>query len=297
MLGCIIGDIAGSYYECVEIYELLHSENKKRDYKKRIQILDKDVKLFDKNSSYTDDSVLTTAIAHALIDGDNEKNYELYLKKYGKSELDLGFDKYGGNRFSFYFTKWLHGDFRGNSYGNGSSTRIAPIAFYFNNIDEMHKNVVKATIPSHNSSEALRASLAVADTIYFAKRKHSKEEIKNYIEKTYYYNLNFDLEDLQKNYKFSSKCSNSVPQAIYCFLISNSFEDAIRKSISIGGDSDTIACIVGGISEAYYGIPNKIKMDVQKYIPEYMKDVLNNFYKKINEKNLNKKEMKLCKKI
>lgn len=133
--------------------------------------------------------------------------------------------------------------------------RIAPIAYYFDDLDEMHDNVLKATIPSHNNMDAIDGAMAVYDMIYLSRNNYSKEDIKKYIEENYNYDLNLDLEKLQKNNTFSSKVSVMVPQAIYCFLISNDFEDAIRKSISIGGDSDTIACIVGGISEAYYDIP------------------------------------------
>lgn len=282
MLGSIIGDIIGSSYEVEEILEIKNNPKKKRSYEDRIKILDRNIPLFKENSSYTDDSVLTTAIADALI---NNKNYEFYLRKYGNIELTLGLDKYGRSRFGKGFIEWLKDSEQGKSYGNGSAMRIAPVAYYFDNLDDIHENAIKATIPSHNNKEAIDGALAVADTIFLARNNYSKDKIKEYIKKTYNYDLNFDLEELQKNYTFSSKCVSSVPQAIYCFLISNDFEDAIRKSISIGGDSDTIACIVGGISEAYYGIPNKIKENVQKYIPEYINNVINNFYSKLNEKD------------
>ena len=283
MLGSIIGDIVGSSYEVLEVND--KRIKGKRDYEDRIKILNSNITLFNDDSSYTDDSVLTTAVADALL---NNKNYEYYLRKYGNKELKLGLDKYGRSRFGKGFINWLKSDVQGISYGNGSAMRIAPVAYYFDNLDDIYKNAIEATIPSHNNNEAINGALAVCDTIYLAKNKYSKEEIKNYIEEKYNYNLNFDLEDLQKNYTFSSKCIDTVPQAIYIFLISNDFEDAIRKSISIGGDADTIACIVGGISETYYGIPDNIKKDVQKYIPEYMKSIISNFYQELELKNNNK---------
>lgn len=274
MLGSIIGDIIGSIYEVKEVEAIKNNIDKKRSYEDRIKILDNNTPLFTQYSSYTDDSVLTTAIADAVL---NNKDYEFSLKKYGLNELDLGMDKYGRSRFGKGFCEWLNGIGVGNSYGNGSAMRISPVGFLFNDIETIKKEVKLATIPSHNSIEAIKGAEAVAITIYLARIGESQEEIKKYIEENYY-KLDYNLEDLQKNYRFSSKCSNSVPQALYCFIISNDFEDAIRKSISIGGDSDTIAAIVGGISEAYYGIPEDILSEVYKYIPDYINEVLNQFY-------------------
>lgn len=274
MLGSIIGDIIGSIYEVKEVEAIKNDIDKKRSYEDRIKILDNNTPLFTQYSSYTDDSVLTTAIADAIL---NNLDYEVCLKTYGLNELNLGIDKYGRSRFGKGFCEWLQGNVEGNSYGNGSAMRISPVGFLFNDIETIKKEVYKATIPSHDSIEAIKGAEAVAITIYLARIGESQEEIKKYIEENYY-KLDYNLEDLQKNYRFSSKCSNSVPQALYCFIISNSFEDAIRKSISIGGDSDTIACIVGGISEAYYGIPEDILIEVYKYIPDYINEVLNQFY-------------------
>ena len=282
MLGSIIGDIVGSIYEVWEVEAIKNNADKKRSYEERIKILDKNIPLFSDECSYTDDSILTSAIAYAII---NNKNYEACLREYGLKELDLGLDKYGRSRFGAGFVNWLKDDKQGTSYGNGSAMRISPIGYLFNGIDEIKENVIKATVPSHNHEEAIEGAMIVALTIYMARNGHSKEEIKKYIENNYC-KLDFDLEDLQKNYRFSSKCSNSVPQALYCFLISNDFEDSIRKSISIGGDSDTIACIVGGISEAYYGVPENIKQQVEKYLPKYIKDILNQFYSKSKVKKI-----------
>lgn len=274
MLGSIIGDIIGSIYEVKEVDAIKNDKDKKRSFDERIKILDKNVPLFTKECSYTDDSVLTTAIADAVL---NNIDYEIYLKKYGLKELELGMDKYGRSRFGNGFVKWLYGLGEGVSYGNGSAMRISPIGYLFDDIETIKKEVKLATIPSHNNVEAIKGAEAVAITIYLARSNYSKEEIRKYIEDNYY-KIDYNLEDLQKNYRFSSKCSNSVPQALFCFLESNSFIDAIRKSISIGGDSDTIACIVGGISEAYYGIPDELKEETYKFIPDYIKEILNQFY-------------------
>ena len=283
MLGSIIGDIAGSYLEVLEI-KALKTLEQKRSYEERIKILDENTPLFNKNSSCTDDSNLTCAIADAVI---NNKNYEATLKEYALKDLENGLDKYGRSRYGSNFVSWVKGEVEGISYGNGSAMRIAPIGYLFDDINTIKEQVKLATIPSHNNIEAIKGAECVAITIYLARNNFKKEEIKKYIEDNYY-KLDYDLEDLQRNYKFSAICSTSVPQALYCFLISNDFIDAIRKSLSIGGDSDTIACIVGGISEAYYGIPEDIKTEVQEYIPEHMKDILINFYSKMTIKKLQK---------
>ena len=126
--------------------------------------------------------------------------------------------------------------------------------------------------------------------IYLAKRKVSKGFIKNYIEFNYGYDLNYDLDNLQKNYKFTSKSKDSVPQAIFCFLKSNDFEDSIRKAISIGGDSDTIAAITGSIAEVYYEVDEDLIREVESYLPDYIIDITNKFYKTIGKNEPFKKE-------
>lgn len=286
MLGAIIGDVAGSTYEVEEI-KLLKTKN--INYNDRIKILSKEVPLFNDRSSYTDDTVLTACIASSIL---NNKKYDDTLKEFGLKELSLGLDKYGRCRFSKGFVDWLGSDYVGSSYGNGCAMRISPIANYFDSIQDITYNTFLATYPSHNNAESYKASLAVSYSIYLAKCKKSKNYIKNVIERLFNYNLDFDLNDLQHNYLFSSRASKSVPQAIYCFLISNDFEDAIRNSISIGGDTDTIASITGAISEAYYGIDKSIICDVEKYLPDYVIDITNKFYKELNKEEPFKQKQK-----
>ena len=285
MLGAIIGDIAGSSYEVEEVKYLKDGIN----YEKRIKILDKDVPLFNKDSSYTDDSVLTAAIASAIL---NSTNYEISLKEFGLKEINLGLDKYGRNRFGQGFCNWLLGDYVSNSYGNGCAMRISPIANYYDDMNKITSEVFNATFPSHDHSDSYNAALAVSMCIYLAKQKMDKNSIEEIISTSFKYNLNLDLEELQKKYKFSSKAKDSVPQAIFCFLQSNDFEDAIRKAISIGGDSDTIAAITGSIAEAYYGIDKELIKKVEDYIPEYIINITNKFYKSIGKEEPFKNEVK-----
>ena len=225
MLGAIIGDIAGSTYEVEEVKSL---KKKEIDYERRIKILDDSVPLFNEESSYTDDSVLTAAIANALL---TDGNYYKHLKEFGLREVSLGLDKYGRSRFSKGFVDWLSGDYIGRSCGNGCAMRISPIANYFNNLDQIIAESKKATFTSHRSSDAEEMSELVSICIYLSKIKKNKEFIKKFFKDIYGYRFAYNLEDLQKNYTFTSNAIDSVPQAVFCFLESNSFEDAIRKAI------------------------------------------------------------------
>lgn len=272
MLGAIIGDVAGSIYEVLEVQEI---KNGNRSYEERIKILDKNVDLFGDDCSVTDDSILTSAIARAIIS--KSYNYEKYLRRYGKCEEDRGIDKYGRSRFGKDFVAWLNGNYQGESFGNGAAMRISPVGYLFNTLDEVVENARLATVPSHNHVDAIKGAEAVAVTIFLLRKGYSKEEVYKYVTDNYY-KLDFNLEELQHNNKFSSKSSVTVPQALFIFFQSNDFEDSIRKAISIGGDTDTIACIVGSISEACYGIPDDLKRKVRDYLPEYMKKDIDQFY-------------------
>lgn len=283
MLGAIIGDIIGSYYEVLEIQEKKNNKQN-RSYEERIKILNEKTPLFTKDCSVTDDSILTCAIYDAIKNGNND--YEKYLREYGLREVNLGLDQYGRSRFGKGFVEWLENKKEGNSFGNGAAMRISPVGYCFNSLEEVIEESKKATICSHNHEDALKSAEAVAASIFLLRHGMSKEELVNYI-KTNYYALNYDLETLQRTYSFTSKSSDSVPQALYIFTISNSFEDSIRKAISIGGDTDTIAAIVGSLSESYYGIPEELKQQAKPYLKDYMYKLLEDKYfekEKVREK-------------
>jgi len=282
MLGAIIGDIAGSTYEVKEVQKLKNKQ--KVSYEERIKILDKNTPLFIEGSSVTDYSILTVAIADAILNGND---YSYYLNLYGNREVNLGNDEYGRSKFGNGFVNWLSDNSKNNSYGNGCAMRISPVGFYYDNIDDVLQQTRLATIPSHNHEESVMCASAVTTAIYLAKNNYTKEEIKKYIEANYF-KLDYNLNDLQHNYTFTSRAIESVPQAIFCFLESNDFEDAIRKAISIGGDTDTIAAITGSISEAFYGISKYLITEIDKYLKDYMKDVINKFY---NRKNIKSKKL------
>lgn len=274
MLGAIIGDVAGSYYEVLEINEY-KKNHRPRCYEERIKILDKNVNLFTDMCSCTDDSILTCAIYDSIVNGDC--SYEEYLKRYGLKEMDLGVDKYGRSRFGSGFVKWLKGDFLGDSFGNGAAMRVSPVGYMFDSLEEVKAQSRLATIPSHNHPDAIKGAEAVAVSIFLLRTGHSKEDVYKYITENYY-ELDFEMKELQRNNMFSSKSSITVPQALFVFFQSSDFEDSIRKAISIGGDTDTIACIVGSISEAHYGISDDLKMKIKPYMRDYMVELLGKRY-------------------
>lgn len=283
MYGAIIGDVAGSYLEVLEIKE--YRNKSKRSYEDRIKIMDKNVPLFDDNSSYTDDTVLTVAIADAIMNG---KSYEDALKEYASEEIKLKEDKYGRSRFSIGFTKWVKGEKDGDSIGNGSAMRVSPVSFLFDDIDTVYEQATYSAMPSHNSYYGISGAQDAATAIFLARKGFAKEEIKRYLESSLLMYLDYDLEKLRRTNVFAATASETVDKAIFCFLRSTSFEDAIRIALSIGGDTDTIASIAGAIAEAYYGVPEVLIEKVKPYIPDKFMRIINDFYKKSSVLKLNK---------
>ena len=243
MLGAIIGDIVGSIYEFNNIRTMKFP-------------------LFTDKNFFTDDTIMTLAVAEILQNGyvnDNDKVIDT-LKKWGRAYPDSG---YGGR-----FYQWLFGPSRNpyGSFGNGSAMRVSACGWYGNSEEEVKDLATKVTIVTHNHPEGLKGAIVVATCIYYARIGKSKAFIKDYIEK--FYDVDFSYEELRKNYKFSATCQDSVPEALYCFLISDSFEETIRTTISIGGDCDTTSAIAGSIAEAFFGIPDNIKEEALKRLPK-----------------------------
>lgn len=277
MLGAIIGDLAGTKYE---YQEFLDSRKGIINVERRKEILNPEVKLLTDKSFISDDSLLTIAIAEAIIYG---RDYKEALKKYGQKYGNKPIERevFFKNAFSPSFIKWANSvsNENGTSKGNGAAMRISPVAFLFDDLETVEREAKKATIPSHDSSEAIRGAKCLAGTIFLARKKENKDKIVEYVTKKYGYDLNYNLEELQENNTFNGTCEVTVPQAIFVFLQSNGFEDSIRKAISIGGDTDTIACMVGGISEAYYGIPRDLRNKALELIPEDLREIVIKEYK------------------
>lgn len=239
MLGAIAGDIIGSVYEFHNI--------KKEDFP-----------LFNTRCTFTDDTVLTVAVADCILHG---KDYASAFKEWGRLYPHSG---YGG-----MFNKWLASDSTAsyNSYGNGSAMRVSPIGFAYDSLDKVLREAKRSAEVTHGHLEGIKGAQAVAAAIFLARTGKSKEEIKSYIESSFEYDLSKTIAEIRPTYAFDETCQGSVPQAIIAFLESNNFEDAIRKAVSLGGDSDTIACITGGIAQAYYS-------NIPEFIIKRTKDIL-----------------------
>lgn len=264
MLGAIIGDIVGSVYEWHNIKT-------------------KDFPLFRGDCCFTDDTVMTCAVAEAIMNGNQRDDFITAMKKYGRMYPYAG---YGGK-----FNAWLISDKSEpyNSFGNGSAMRVSPCAWIADCNDfaetgeiptiirEMAKLSAEVT---HNHPEGIKGAMATADAIFICRCYKGKDiaeckkRVKEHIEKEYGYDLSKTLDEIRPTYSFDVTCQGSVPQAVTAFLESTDFEDAIRGAISIGGDRDTIAAITGGIAEAAYGIPDEIRDKVCSYLDKPLKDIL-----------------------
>lgn len=251
MFGASIGDVVGSRWEFNNIKT-------------------KDFELFGKGCYATDDTVMTCAVADVLVNKKQNNKDKIIdtLKKWGKKYPDAG---YGG-----HFYDWVLGSDREpyNSYGNGSAMRVSAAGWIGKTEKEVKNLSRKVTEVTHNHPEGIKGAEVTAMCIYYARNGKSRDFIKQYVEQ--YYNLDFDYEELRKTYKHAEEiCQNTVPQAIYCFLISHSFEDCLRTTISIGGDCDTTAAISCAIAEAYYGGCDGLEKYVRNYLTEEMYEILN----------------------
>ena len=240
MIGAIAGDIIGSVYEARPI--------------KR-----KDFPLFDPRCTFTDDSVLTIAVALAILTG---KPYRDTVLEIGRSYPHAG---YGGS-----FIRWLMSDNPRpyNSWGNGAAMRVSPVGFAFDTVEEVLEQARQTAVISHNHPEGVKGAQATALAVFLARRDHSKEEIREQIGERFRYDLRRSVDEIRPGYSFRISCQETVPEAIVAFLDSVSYEDAVRNAISLGGDSDTLACITGGVAEAYYGrVPETIRTKVRERLP------------------------------
>lgn len=259
MLGAIIGDIVGSRF-------------------KRSNIKTKDFELLTYRCFFTHDSIMTLAIAKAILEciGDYKNLSNLavsYMKDVGRQYPDCGYnDK---------FREWIFSDnpqpYNGN--GNGAAIRVSACGLAASTLEEARLLSQKVTEGTHNHPEDLKGAEATAVAIFLAKTGRSILEIRDYIH-DHYYPMNFTLDGIRETYEFKETCQDTVPQAIMAFLESTSFEDAIRNVISIGGDSDTLAAISGGIAEAYYGVPTNIRKHALTYLDERLMGLLVDFENK-----------------
>ncbi len=257
VIGSVIGDVIGSVYEWNNV--------------KTTQF-----ELFSDQSDFTDDTVLTVAVADCIL---NKKDYARTIWEYGRKYSERG---YGSS-----FRKWLQSEGLKpyGSFGNGSAMRVSAVGFAFDTIDTVLEAARRTAEVTHNHPEGIKGAQATAAAIFLARQGASKQELKEYVSSAFNYTLNFTLDEIRPTYKFDVTCQGSVPQAIVAFLESSDFENAIRLAISIGGDSDTIACITGGIASAYYkSIPKEIMDFVVDKLPTEYIAILNKFDQQYNTK-------------
>ena len=253
MIGAIAGDVIGSAYEW-------------HNYKRT------DFPLFDPRCTFTDDTVLTVAVADYLLHGGS------YVEKFKEY-----FRLYPGRGYGAGFRRWAASDrvTPYHSFGNGSAMRVSPVGFAFDSLDAVLAEAKKSAEVTHNSDEGIAGAQSVASAIFLARTGKDKQEIKEFVESTFHYDLSEPLRRIRRDYMFDETCGGSVPQAITAFLESRSVVDAIRKAVSIGGDSDTIACIAGGIAHAYYRkIPRKVEEKVMAILDERLRGVVLEFMAK-----------------
>jgi ADP-ribosylglycohydrolase len=251
LLGAIAGDMIGSVYE-------FHGEKKM------------DFPLFSEESRFTDDTVLSIATMACLLDG--KRAYAFYYRSYARAYPHSGF---GG-----MFVRWMYATnpMPYNSWGNGSGMRVSPIGWFFPSLEETLEEAKYSALVTHNHPEGIKGAQAIAAAVFLARTGKSKAEIKAYIETQFGYDLNRTCEEIRPAYSFDVSCQGSVPEAIIAFLDSSDYEHAIRLAVSLGGDSDTIAAMTGGIAEAFYGeIPEHIRKEVWKRLPQEIKGVIQDF--------------------
>ena len=250
MLGAIAGDMIGSPYE-------------------RDPIKTTDFPLFQEESTFTDDTVLTIATACSILRG---LDYGRAYKLIGSCYPNAG---YGGS-----FINWLLSDDCSpyNSWGNGSAMRVSPVGFAFDSAEEVLVEARKTAEVTHNHPEGIKGAQATALAIFLARTGSSKEAIRAEIESRFEYDLSRTLEKIRPDYSFDVSCQGTVPEAIIAFIESTDFEDALRKAVSLGGDSDTLACITGGIAQAYYKhVPAEIAGEVRRRLDSGLLTIVDEF--------------------
>lgn len=252
ILGAIAGDVIGSVYE--------FNNTRTTDFP-----------LFKRETTFTDDTVMTIAIADAI----------LHNKDFAQTILDYG-KRYPNRGYGTSFFKWLAHDTPAppyNSWGNGSAMRVSAVGFAYNDLDKVLKKAEKTAVVTHNHPEGIKGAQATAAAIFLARTGKNKAEIKAYIEQKFGYDLDFTLDEIRPTFPFDENCQGTVPQSIVAFLESTDYDSAIRLAISLGGDSDTIACITGGIAIAFYKEMSQVIVDKirREYLPPAFVTIIDQF--------------------
>jgi len=266
MYGAILGDIIGSPFE-------FDMGNKSKEFP-----------LFSKNSTFTDDSVMTIAVGNAFLDAQPNADIEWIrrrlissMKQYGRKFPRAG---YGG-----MFRRWLKCDDPQpyGSFGNGSAMRVSSAAWLYDDLETVLSMARLSAEVSHNHPEGIKGAEATASAIFLARTGSTKEEIKAYIVDNFGYDLSRTCDEIRPGYHHVETCQETVPEAITAFLEGESFEDVIRTAVSLGGDCDTLTCIAGSIAEGFYGIPEELKRECRNRLPEELRKVLDQYDSWLNQ--------------
>ena len=250
MIGAIAGDMIGSPYE--------HHPLKKLDFP-----------LFSPESRFTDDTVMTLAVAQGLL---GSGDFGMEMKILGRRYPNAG---YGSNFFHWLFEDEVNPY---QSWGNGAAMRVSPIGFGYDTEEDVLREARRTALVSHDHPEGIKGAQSVALAVLLARKGASKEDIRSRIRADFGYDLDRRVEEIRPSYRFDVSCQGSVPEAIIAFLDSSDYESAIRLAVSLGGDADTQACIAGGIAEAYYGgVPAWIQKEVKTRLPDELLDILEKF--------------------
>ena len=262
MFGAILGDIIGSPYE------FDHNNIKTKNFP-----------LFSRNSQFTDDTVMTIAIAEAILYADGDLD-DLAAEAVASMQKLGRLYPYAG--YGARFVGWVHSDNPKpyNSLGNGAAMRVSPVAWAFDDMETVRKAARAVTAVTHNHPEGIKGAEATAAAIFMARKGASKAEIKAYIESEFGYDLSRTCDEIRPTYRHDETCMRTVPEAFAAFLEGESFEDVIRNAVSLGGDSDTLTAIAGSIAEGFYCIDNKLKTEAVKRLDGLLDDILGDFVMK-----------------
>lgn len=270
MYGTILGDMIGAPYE-------FDRGNKTKDFP-----------LFGRESQFTDDSVMTIAVAQALMgleDGADDdtvhKAVSKAMRSWGRKYPDAG---YGGRFSDWLFTHWQPKPY--GSFGNGSAMRVSSVGWLYDTIEETRRYAKLTAEVTHDHPEGIKGAEATASAIFMARTGADKDEIKEYIIREFGYDLSRTCDEIRPGYHHVESCQETVPEAITAFLEGNDFEDVIRTAVSLGGDCDTLTCIAGAMAEAFYGVPEDLREECRKRLPEEMLTVLDHFLQRIADKNI-----------
>ena len=265
MYGAIIGDIIGSRFE-------FDKGNKSRIFR-----------LFTRDSYYTDDTVMTAAVAEALMDAGRDAGEEEIKANLIKSMKKWG-QKYPDAGYGLRFINWVLSEDPEpyGSYGNGSGMRVSSAGWLYDTIERTREVARWTSEVTHNHPEGIKGAESTAAAIFLARNGASKEEIRDYIEKKFGYDLSRTLDEIRPTYSHVEDCMHTMPEAFECFLEAGSYEECIRNVMYIGGDADTLAAISGAVAEALWGIPTSIAAKAEKYLSDDIVEVLDRFNKTVH---------------